>query len=324
MCPHRSGEYPKVLRASQPSPASCARVASQRIGTLANLGEEPHKALCASFAGHREMQCPRVLPELRFWPKISRGECHFWKSLWAFFRPVLVPAATPVSHRPPPHSPRLRPRLRGTTCPSTSGSGRARTPGPASSSSVGSDLGEQNVDSVRWLGVPRGRHPAVGPLGPHPVIGAGHPFLSLLWRSQAGLLRRDRSGGFRSSQGSAFSHEEPPPLVAATAVKLRGLMIPVRRSPIFSYQPVRLGARYLAVRPQSVSVVFHKVTSVAIPLPLPWVFLGDSGQFRGIAWKGLKNRKSPKPLRFRALLLGGPIGIRTRVSALRGPRPRPG
>ena len=163
-----------------------------------------------------------------------------------------------------------------------------------------------------------------GSAGPHPVIGAGHPFLSLLWRSQAGLLGRSRSSGCRSSQGSAFSHEEPPPLVAATAVKLLGLMITVRRSPIFSYQPVRLGARNLTVRRQSVSVAFHKVTSVAIPLPLPWVFLGDSGQFRGIAWKGLKNRKSPKPLRFRALLLGGPIGIRTRVSALRGPRPRPG
>ena len=49
--------------------------------------------------------------------------------------------------------------------------------------------------------------------------------------------------------------------------------------------------------------------------------LGDSGvDDEG----GNRNKKSLKSLRFQALLLGGPIGIRTRVSALRGPRPRPG
>src|SRR5215470_2390360 len=67
-------------------------------------------------------------------------------------------------------------------------------------------------------------------------------------------------------------------------------------------------------------IALQQVSAVAIPLPFPGAILGFSAVFRGLPLRRRSARETPENL---AASSGGPNGIRTRVSALRGPCPRP-
>ena len=60
--------------------------------------------------------------------------------------------------------------------------------------------------------------------------------------------------------------------------------------------------------------------SISISFPFGGVIVGVSGVFRDLPLRRETQRETPENLDSTA---GGPNGIRTRVSALRGPCPRP-